>query len=265
MENKLRNLRKAMNSSTHKGIHFTEIHKKKIWAKLHQEEPTVKRKPFLRYYFVAFVAVSLFLLLFSQDITQNIFPNKNAELRDDITKPTIARVDAGSNTIVINYGIDNMDRGKYDFYSIQGEPKIVIEKVNGEDVRRGEIVYLKYPDDDGFPLFNPDYYLARVVGLPKETVEIKNGQVYINNKKLVAFYGEKTINGVTLETYLKRPKYKKSTLEESDFLEDMEPIKIPEATVFVLSDNWLRAVDSRHFGPLDMSVIEGKVLGYLKE
>jgi hypothetical protein len=71
MEKELSSLRKAMNSSTHKGIHFTEIQKKKIRASLHQNEITMSRKPKLAIYLITALAASLFLLLFYTDLLAN--------------------------------------------------------------------------------------------------------------------------------------------------------------------------------------------------
>ncbi|MET1014701.1 MAG: S26 family signal peptidase [Paenisporosarcina sp.] len=37
---------------------------------------------------------------------------------------------------------------------------------------------MKHPEDDGLPQYNPDDYLARVVGSPGDTIEVKDGQIY---------------------------------------------------------------------------------------
>lgn len=63
MENELRNLRNAMNSTTHKGIHFTELQKNKIRASLNQSEPAMKSKPKLSIYIITTIAASLFIFL----------------------------------------------------------------------------------------------------------------------------------------------------------------------------------------------------------
>lgn len=75
MEKELSNLRKAMNSSTHKGIHFTDIQKKKIRASLHQQEINVIKKPNLYIYFITTLAASLFVLLFYTDLLANLSSN----------------------------------------------------------------------------------------------------------------------------------------------------------------------------------------------
>ncbi|CEG26246.1 signal peptidase I [Bacillus sp. B-jedd] len=268
MEKELENLRKAMDASTHKGIRFTHIHKEKIRESLRHEAKETKTKPAIHYYFVAALAISLFILLFSQDLAGHLSseyksqPASDQTIQDKTTKPKIDIVEAGSNTFVIAYGGQNMDRGNYDFVSIDGERKAVLEKTT--DVKRGDIIYFNYPEDDGLPLYNPDDYLARVVGLPGETVEIIDGQVFINGKKLVAFYAKAARVGLDMKSYFAKVN-DQSNLKEEDFKVNMPPVKVPDSAVFVLSDDWIRGTGSHNFGPVEKSEIKGKVLGYLKD
>lgn len=77
MEKDLNNLRKAMDSSTHKGIHFTESHKEKIRAAVYRENLAVKKKPKLSIYLITTLAASLFVLLFYPNIIDNLSINRN--------------------------------------------------------------------------------------------------------------------------------------------------------------------------------------------
>ncbi|MFZ3580013.1 hypothetical protein [Virgibacillus sp. DJP39] len=72
MEKELSNLRKAMNSSTHKGIHFTEIQRKKIRSSLDQQEKYKIRKPTIYIYGITTLAVALFALLFYTGFLANL-------------------------------------------------------------------------------------------------------------------------------------------------------------------------------------------------
>jgi len=72
MEKELRNLRKAMNSSIHKEVRFTEIQKEKIRVSLHQEKINVHRKPKLYIYLISTLAASIFVLLFYTELTANL-------------------------------------------------------------------------------------------------------------------------------------------------------------------------------------------------
>lgn len=80
-------------------------------------------------------------------------------------------------------------------------------------------------------------YIKRVIGLPKETISFKDGEIYINGEKLVQSFP-------SLGT-----------------LPDMKPIEIPKKHIFVLADNRDCTGDSRDFGPLHIS----NVFGIVKE
>lgn len=82
-----------------------------------------------------------------------------------------------------------------------------------------------------------DNIIARVVGLPGETVKIKNGKVYIDGKEYVTESGIKGSDG------------------------DLK-VKLKKNEVFLLCDNRDEYIDSRNekLGPVDMREIKGNVL-----
>lgn len=82
---------------------------------------------------------------------------------------------------------------------------------------RGDIIIFKYPDDESV------YYVKRIIGLPGETVEIKDGFVYIDGQ-------------ILSEDYL-------SVTTEGDF----GPYEVPEGCYFVLGDNRNNSHDSRYW------------------
>jgi signal peptidase I len=82
-------------------------------------------------------------------------------------------------------------------------------------------------------------YVKRIVGLPGETIEIKNNQVYINGQQLK-------------ESYVVRNKD----------IPDFGPIKISPYQVFVLGDNRAISEDSRVMGTIPIVFIKGKIIGY---
>lgn len=98
--------------------------------------------------------------------------------------------------------------------------------------RRGEVVILK--------LVNEPYFIKRVIGLPGETVDIKDGRVFIHNNQ----YPE----GFLLdESYLKNvPTYP-----------DMKEILAGDE-YFVLGDNRIPSADSRIWGPAKRNNIIGR-------
>lgn len=92
------------------------------------------------------------------------------------------------------------------------------------EIERFDIVVIETGDS---------YLIKRVIGLPGETIEYKNGKLYINGKKT------------------KDPYYKK---ENTD---DFESVKIPKNSYFVMGDNRSNSIDSRIIGTINKNDITG--------
>lgn len=108
--------------------------------------------------------------------------------------------------------------------------RIGVEKISRYTAlpERGDIIITRYPDMDGT-------FVKRTIGLPGETVEIRDSTVYINGVPLQEDY-------VTSEPYA-----------------DMEPVLVPEDHVFVMGDNRAHSMDSRasYIGPVSRDAIIG--------
>ena len=108
----------------------------------------------------------------------------------------------------------------------------VLDKIsyNFNDPQRGDVVVVNYPGD-------PEHkrYVKRVVGMPNEKIDIVNGAVFINGKKLV-------------EGYLPR---NLQTEPEGKW-------KIKSDEYFLMGDNRPNSNDSRYFGPVEKRFIVGK-------
>ena len=205
--------------------------------------------------------VALFVVLTLNEHTLDVTEGKS--IIDDQTVSDIPIVEVTPSLFTIEYGLDNMDRGSHDYETIGTEKRIVIDP-EVLDFKRGDVVYFKVPVySNGNPDLNlAEYQLSRVVGLPGEKIEIKKGQVFINNRRLEAFYSIPTVRGMKMAEYLETVNPQNSTMTEEDFQENMESISVPEGSVFVLGDQWWRSIDSRHFGLISLRDIKGKVLGY---
>jgi signal peptidase I len=94
--------------------------------------------------------------------------------------------------------------------------------------QRGDIVVFRDPRDDGRKL------IKRVVGLPGEVLEIRDGQVLIDNQRLQ-------------ESYI-----------QASGRYSYPPIPIPENHYFVLGDNRNNSSDSHNWGTLSKDKIVGK-------
>ena len=89
--------------------------------------------------------------------------------------------------------------------------------------------------------FNKVSYIKRVIALPGEHIQIKDGKVYINGEELQ-------------EDYL--PKGTQTHSSGGQFID----LIVPEGTVFVMGDNRGNSGDSRMFGCIPYDKIEGKVV-----
>ena len=104
------------------------------------------------------------------------------------------------------------------------------------DVHRGDVVVFERPPAAATPGDDSDL-IKRVIALPNETIEGRNGRVYIDGKRLA-------------EPYLP-----KGTI--SDF-NGMPPFKVPPDTYWVMGDNRQNSRDSRFFGPVPTDLIVGR-------
>ncbi|HEY4507189.1 MAG TPA: signal peptidase I [Candidatus Paceibacterota bacterium] len=101
---------------------------------------------------------------------------------------------------------------------------------------RGEIVVFRFPED------RSQFFIKRIIGLPGETIEIKNDHVLIYNKQ--------NPGGLVLEEdYLSDGQHTLGELR----------VKLDPNEYFVLGDNRLKSSDSRRWGPLNESLITGRV------
>lgn len=105
--------------------------------------------------------------------------------------------------------------------------------------KRGDIVVFRYPRDP------QEYFIKRVIGLPGEKVQVKEGEVYV--------FGKNDPNGKKLEEPYLQEGVKTFSLSE-------EQVTLGENQYFVLGDNRNASKDSRSFGPVDKSFFIGKVM-----
>jgi signal peptidase I len=207
---------------------------------------------------IAFLLVACFFELISSE---------KETITDDDTKPEIESVVPPENSLLFEWGSDAMDRGNHDYEYNQKDNELVVD-LDYSTIERGDVIYFKTPTIAIERNSNlPEYYIARAVGLPGETVEIKNGQVFIDFKKLDTFYSKATVRGMGEEEYFEKKK-RVNRVEDASwrtyFSTNMKSVRVTEDKVFVLVDHWWRGTDSRDFGLLSIKSVEGKVLGYKK-
>ena len=106
-----------------------------------------------------------------------------------------------------------------------------IQSISWGHIERGDIVVFWFPND-------PDKsYVKRVIGLPGETVEIRNGHVFINGTELQ-------------EPYL--------DVEHNQMLHDNSVTTVKEHYFFVMGDNRDNSSESRYWGLVPEKYVYGK-------
>lgn len=147
--------------------------------------------------------------------------------------------------LIITYvGQRTVVDGNSMYPALEDGDNIIVEKLSYRfgDIERYDVIVFNYHD----PFKNDDvYYIKRVIGLPGETIMIKDGLVYLVDKEgnevlLNEDYGY-YFDGNKMQSYL-----------------SAIPIKIPENEYFVLGDNRNDSYDSRQIGTIHKKDILGR-------
>lgn len=96
------------------------------------------------------------------------------------------------------------------------------------EIKRFDVIVLHEEKDN-------EKIIKRIIGMPGDTVAIKDGEIYINDEKI----DDKYAYGMTSD-------YDRITLKSDEY--------------FILGDNRLISKDSRYFGPIKEKEIKGKVI-----
>ncbi len=112
--------------------------------------------------------------------------------------------------------------------------RVLVNKLSYDlhDVNRGDLVVFESAPKDGSPTKD---LIKRVIGLPGETVESRDGRVLINGQVLEEPYLDR---GVTTGA--------------------LEPVTVPPGHLWVMGDNRANSRDSRFFGAISESLVIGR-------
>lgn len=95
---------------------------------------------------------------------------------------------------------------------------------------RGDVIVFRYPHDPSRD------FIKRIIGLPGETVEIRNGGIYVNNQLVEEL----------------------ATVNQAGY--SMAPVTLGPDEFFVLGDNRPNSSDSHSWGNLPTNLVIGKVI-----
>jgi signal peptidase I len=127
--------------------------------------------------------------------------------------------------------------------------------------RRGDVIVFAYPKD-------PDQdYVKRVIGAPGDTVEMRDGTVYVNGERQDEDYVRRidSTNDVVSQDFEWQRPYLVNTSEAvrrhyQPTRDSWGPLLVPAGKYFVLGDNRDDSSDSRYWGFVDESAIKGRTL-----
>ena len=105
-----------------------------------------------------------------------------------------------------------------------------------KDPERYDVIIFKYPDDES------QLFIKRIIGLPGDTVEIRDGHIYIDGSS-------EPLEDVETKEYM---------------VGNYGPYTVPEGCYFCLGDNRPRSEDSRELGAFRRREITGKVLAQFR-
>ncbi|MGY3489929.1 signal peptidase I [Bradyrhizobium sp. USDA 4011] len=140
----------------------------------------------------------------------------------------------------------------YSHYSIPFSPNIFSGRIFGSEPNRGDIVVFRLPRDDSTD------YIKRVIGLPGDRIEVRNGLLYINDEpikreRLSDFVGEDPCGSADATARVKRWKetlpngvsYETLDCTDNSYMDNTIVYTVPPGHFFMMGDNRDNSTDSR--------------------
>lgn len=141
----------------------------------------------------------------------------------------------------------------YSNYSFPFSPDVIDGRMGGSLPQRGDVAVFRLPTNTSID------YIKRVIGLPGDTVEVRDGVVWLNHKPLPqkrlpdAVFQDVSGNIATVAAYEEMlPEGKSHRILDYTRRGDVDnfgPVTVPPAHYFMMGDNRDNSVDSRYGNP----------------
>ncbi len=169
--------------------------------------------------------------------------HRNIDLRNNVKEWIKSIAIAIATTMFVTTFIFNTAVVKGDSMNptLEESDRLIVKKYETlfktEEYRRGDLIIFESPMENDDRVF-----IKRVIGLPGETINITDGELYVNEMKIE-------------EPYLAENIYTQPLLYGRDYL-------VSENELFVMGDNRYpdKSNDSRSFGSISFDHIEGKIV-----
>jgi signal peptidase I len=134
----------------------------------------------------------------------------------------------------------------YSHYSLPLSPDVFSGRIFGSSPQRGDVVVFRLPRDDSTD------YIKRVIGLPGDHIQMKDGLLYINNmavkrERVTDFADDETNESVRRwrETLPNGVSYETLELQGYSSLDNTQEYVVPPGDYFMMGDNRHNSTDSR--------------------
>ncbi len=104
---------------------------------------------------------------------------------------------------------------------------------------RGDIIVFKYPNDESRD------FIKRIIGVPGDTVQVRDNRVYLNGQLLD-------------EPYVRSGSFRDTLSNHCGYSYACEPLVVPPGSYFVMGDNRDNSQDSRYWGFVKRGKVRGK-------